>query len=103
METPSRSSEHPSTCNVVFKLRNQAKISKHVAHQGVFENRKPGNHEWDFATTKLLDQVIPVSVLTIEYGEVFPFAPGAVDTLQFSGNPAGFVFLGRQFDDTDAL
>ena len=98
---PCRRRKHAGASDVVIGKRNQAQIGKHVANEGMLENREPADHERNFSLRKLFDQKIPVGVLAVENGKVSPAAAGVVQAFEFVSDPSGFGFRGVDFHDAD--
>src|SRR5712672_2439204 len=69
----------------------------------MLEDGKPRNHKGDLAARQLADEFVAMIVGAIQNREVTPTAASFVDTLQFAGNPAGFVFRRSQLDDANLL
>src|SRR5882762_4237384 len=69
----------------------------------MLEDGKPRNHEGDLAARQLAHEFVAMIVGAIQNREVTPTAASFVNSLQFAGNPAGFVFRRSQLDDANLL
>src|SRR5882762_7125633 len=69
----------------------------------MLEDGKPRNHEGDLAARQLAGEFVAMIVGAIQNREVTPTPASFVNSLQFAGNPAGFVFRRSQLDDANLL
>src|SRR5712672_2867576 len=69
----------------------------------MLEDGKPRNHEGYLAARQLAHEFVAMIVGAIENREVTPTPASFENTLQFAGNPAGFVFRRSQLDDANLL
>src|SRR6267154_4650048 len=69
----------------------------------MLEDGKPRNHEGYLAARQLAHEFVAMIVGAIENREAPPAASRFVNSLQFAGNPAGFVFRRSQLDDANLL
>src|SRR5712672_1919084 len=69
----------------------------------MLEDGKPRNHKGDLAARQFADEFVAMIVGAIENREVTPTPARFVNSLQFAGNPAGFVLRRSQLDDANFL
>ena len=82
-EMPGRGGKRAGAGDIVERFGDEIEIGQNIADERMLEDRKLADDERNFAPGKLLDELIAVGVLAIEYAEVAPAAPGFAKAFEF--------------------
>ena len=103
LEMPRGRGEDASGGDVVERLVDEAEVCEDVADERMLEDGEARDDERNFALGEFFDETVAVIVLAIEDGEVAPGSAGAVEALEFAGDPGGFFVFVGELGDADAL
>ena len=87
LETPRRHRQHARAGDVVRGLIDEPQIGDQVPHEAVRQDREILDHERNLAGLERVDQLVAMRVAAIQHGERPPFGSGAMQPLEFAGNP----------------
>ena len=87
LETPRRHRQHARASDIVRGLIDQPQIGDQVPHEAVRQDREILDHERNLAGLERVDQLVAMRVAAIQHGERPPFGSGAMQPLEFAGNP----------------
>src|SRR6266446_10612249 len=69
----------------------------------MLQNGESRDYKRNFSPRQLFHKMIPVRMLAVQHGKIFPASPRSMNAFEFARHPSRFVFWSCQLHDADLV